>query len=501
MSKLSARPPATRSPILRASRQVLLPLLASVVIPCSFAQDNMASSKSNDFEQRIQRIAAGLRSGNIIAGAPPMKLADRMNELRVPGVSIAVIHGGAIHVRGFGVAAIGGAHVTPETLFQAGSISKPVSAVAVLALAQAGKLDLDADVNLFLKDWKIPASPFTGKITLRRLLSHSAGISVSGFPGYRAGAPIPSLRDVLNGTPPANTAPIVVNREPGTQFSYSGGGYTIVQQLLIDGTGRPFPELLEDIVLKPFGMTRSSFIQPLPKNEAEAAATPYRATGEPVPGGPHTYPELAAAGLWTTPADVARFALGVLAAWTGRDGSVLSQSTARQMLEPGLGDYGLGPIVRGVLPHRRFLHNGVNAGFVNVMVVFENGDGAVIMTNGAGGGPLVSEILHSIAVEYNWPEYQPKIHQRVSITPEALDQLVGAYLLAPNLTLQVSREGNRLFAQATGQDRFELFPDSSRDFFVTAFDATVTFDGEDQGRPTQLILRQGGADRVARRAQ
>jgi len=507
MPQAIACPPA---PIFSAGRQVLFALMASVVVlPCSLAQDNMASSNSSDFEQRIQRIASGLRSGNFIAGEPPIKLADRMNEFNVPGVSIAVIHGGVINARGFGLRAIGGTPVLPETLFQAGSISKPVSAVAALALVQAGKLDLDADVNLSLKDWKIPVNEFTGKVTLRRLLSHSAGVSVQGFPGYSADAPIPSLHAVLNGTPPANTAAIVVDREPGTQFNYSGGGYTIVQQLLIDVTDQPFPKLLEDVVLKPFGMTRSSFVQPLPKKDAVSAATPYRSTGTPVPGGPHTYPELAAAGLWTTPTDLARFALGVLAAWTGRDTSVLSQSMTLQMLKPGLADYGLGPMVRGVSPHRRFLHGGVNDGFVNSMIVFENGDGAVIMTNGSHCGQLVSEIIHSIAVEYDWPDYQPKIHQRVSVSPQALDQVVGTYLFAPNVMIEISKVGERLFAQATGrQERFEIFPDSDRDFFVTAFDLAVTFDGQDHGRATQLTVHQKGIDRapfdgpsVAKRAQ
>ena len=288
MPQSIACPPGTRSPILGAGRQVLLALIASVVVlPCSLAQDNLASSNSSDFEQRIQRIASGLRPANFIAGEPPIKLADRMNEFNVPGVSIAVIHGGVINARGFGLTAIGGTPVLPETLFQAGSISKPVSAVAALALVQAAKLDLDADVNLSLKHWKIPVNGFTGKVTPRRLLSHSAGVSVQGFPGYSADAPIPSLRDVLNGTPPANTAAIVVVYEPGTRFQYSGGGHTIMQKLLIDVTDQPFPKLLEDVVLKPFGMTRSSFIQPLPKNDAVSAATPYRSTGTPVPGG-HT---------------------------------------------------------------------------------------------------------------------------------------------------------------------------------------------------------------------
>ena len=216
-------------------------------------------------------------------------------------------------------------------------------------MVQAGKLDLDADVNLALESWKIPANSYTeeAKVTLRRLLNHSAGVTVHGFPGYAAGGPVASLVEVLDGAPPANTAPIRVDIAPGKQFRYSGGGYTIMQQLLIDVTGKPFPDLVEEIVLKPLGMTHSSFVQPLSAREAAMAATPYRWDGTPVPGGPHTYPELAAAGLWTTPTDVARFAVALQSAWAGRDTSVLSQSTTMQMLTPGLGDYGLGPIVRG----------------------------------------------------------------------------------------------------------------------------------------------------------
>jgi len=482
----------------------LLAAIGSILVsPVSFAQGNVASSNSSDFEQRIRHIENGLRPAIAIAVEPPMKLADRMNELHVPGVSIAVIHGGVIQARGFGSATIGGPPVLPETLFQAASISKPVSAVAALALVQAGKLDLDGDVNLFLKNWKIPANSYTdqSKVTLRRLLNHSAGVTVHGFPGYPAGAPIPSLADVLNGAPPANTAPVLVDHEPGTRFEYSSGGYTIMQQMLIDVTDTPFPSLLEDFVLKPFGMNHSSFLQPLPKNDAHTTATPYRATGAPVPGGPHIYPELAAAGLWTTPTDLAHFALAVLNAWAGRNTSVLSQATTLQMLTPGLGDYGLGLIVRGAPPHRRFLHGGVNDGFVSLMIAFENGDGAVIMTNGARGGQLADEIMRSIAAEYDWPDGQPKMRQRTNVSPQLLDRLVGTYQLAPGFLIHVSRQEDHLFAQATGQERFEIFPESDRDFFFRVVDAVITFDAETQGSATQLILHQNGVDRAAIRVQ
>lgn len=457
---------------------------------------------NSDTERRIARIVNGLRPAVMFADEAPGKLVERMNDLRVPGVSIAVIHGGAVHwARGFGVAAIGGPPVLPETLFQAGSISKPVAAVAALALVQDGKLDLDADVNLALKSWKIPANSYSdeAKVTLRKLLNHSAGITVHGFPGYAAGGPVPSLVDILDGTPPANTAPIRVDTAPGKQFRYSGGGYTIMQQLLIDVTGKPFPDLLEEMVLKPFGMIHSGFFQPLPAGRAPTTATPYRRDGAPVPGGPHTYPELAAAGLWTTPTDVARFAVALQSAWAGRNRSVLSPSTTMQMLTPGLGDYGLGPVVRGAPPHRRFLHEGINDGFVNMMLAFETGDGAVIMTNGTGGWQLVREIMHGIAAEYGWPDFQSKTRPRMTVSPQLLERLVGTYEIAPTLRIVVSRRNDRLFAQASGLPQFEIFPESDRDFFFKVFDAVITFDTDGQATVPQLTFRQNGTDRVGKR--
>ena len=472
-----------------------------MIVSCPAAAEDKVTANP-DTEQRIERIVNGLRPANIFPGEAPRKLVDRMNELDVPGVSIAVIHGGAVHwARGFGVTALGGPPVLPETLFQAGSISKPVAAVAALALVQAGKLDLDADVNLALKSWKIPANSWTddAKVTLRRLLNHSAGVTVHGFPGYATGGPVPSLVEVLDGAPPANTAAIRVDTVPGKQFRYSGGGYTIMQQLLIDVTGKSFPDLLEETVLKPFGMTHSSFVQPLPASEATMAATPYRRDKAPVPGGPHIYPELAAAGLWTTPTDVARFAVALQNAWAGRDTSVLAQSTTTQMLTPGLGDYGLGPVVRGAPPHRRFLHDGVNDGFVNMMVAYENGDGAVIMTNGIRGWQLAREIMPSIAAEYNWSDGQPKTRPRRTVSPQGLEPLVGTYEITPALRIVVSSRNDRLFAQVTGLQGFEIFPESDRDFFFKVIDAVITFDSDGQATAPQLTLRLNGTDRIGKR--
>jgi CubicO group peptidase (beta-lactamase class C family) len=190
------------------------------------------------------------------------KLSDRMAALHVPGVSIAVIHAGKLAwARGFGVVRVGGPPVTPETLFQAASISKPVTTLAVLHLAHEGKLSLDTDVNHYLTSWKLPPSEFTkqSNVTLRELLTHSAGVTVHGFAGYPANARLPSLVQVLNGEAPANNPPIRVDMVPGTQWRYSGGGFEIIQEVLNDVTGTPFPKLMHDLVLLGGERCRSDF--------------------------------------------------------------------------------------------------------------------------------------------------------------------------------------------------------------------------------------------------
>jgi CubicO group peptidase (beta-lactamase class C family) len=486
-------------------RSLIFGVATAMFLPASFAAEDVPVSPSaGEIDQHIERVVAGLLGPVVVSGEPAMKLTDRMRDLHIPGVSIAVIHDGNVQwARGFGLTAIGGPPVTPDTLFQAGSISKPVSAVAALALVQAGRLDLDADVNRYLRSWKVPANSLTdqAKVTIRELLSHSAGTTVHGFAGYRAGAPIPSLVDVLNGAPPSNSAPIVVDILPGTEFRYSGGGYTIMQQLLVDVTDEPFPSLVDRTVLRPFGMTHSHFHQPLPLEESIAAAMPYLSTGQPVPGGPHTYPELAAAGLWTTPTDLTRFALALQDALAGHATPVLSQTMVREMLTPGFGGYGLGLAIGGPPENRHFTHGGVDAGFESMMVAYETGDGAVVMTNGVGGTRLAMEVIRSIANEYRWPGWHAVEHKPAIVDPKLFDAYVGHYQLEPNRIFSVSRVEDRLFVQLTGQSNFQVFPESDRDYFYKVVAAQITFIADDQGHVTELILHQNGAERHAKRIE
>ena len=297
---------------------------------------------------RIARIENGLLPAVVIKGQPPqsMTVADRMAHHKVPGVSVAFFdHGQILWTRAYGLADVASkTGVTPDTLFQAASISKPVTALAALRLVQDGKLTLDEDVNVKLRTWKVPDNVFTAKekVTIRRILSHSAGLTVHGFPGYASDDPLPTVVQILNGDKPANTDPIRVDVVPGTLWRYSGGGYVVLQTLLSDVTGKPFPQIMSELVLRPAGMTHSTYEQPLPKNRAQEAATPYRANGDPVKGGSHTYPEMAPAGLWTTPSDLARVAIEVQAEYAGKSSKILSQDIARQMLTRQIGTWGLG---------------------------------------------------------------------------------------------------------------------------------------------------------------
>ena len=388
-------------------------------------------------EQRIQRIQDRLvepflRNGKVTGPT----LADRMKELRVPGVSVAVIHEGAIEwARGFGVARIGGPAVTPETLFQAASISKPVTGFGVLRLVESGKFSLDTDVNQYLKSWRVTENEFTAKkkVTIRSLLSHTAGMTVHGFPGYASGDPVPTVVQILNGQYPANTPRIDVDISPGTLWRYSGGGYVVMQQMLEDETRTPFAELMQQTVLDPIGMKRSTYGQPLPAAHAADVATPYRPDGEPVAGGPHTYPEMAPAGLWTTPSDLAHFALEMQRA-LARNSTLLSASMAREMLTPVMQKnargYGLSLRTGGSGDHLNFQHGGANEGYRCELFVYNSGDGAIVMTNSDNGSDLADDILRTIAYEYHWPDLQPKALRRFPLPGAVFFVSVAVLLIA-----------------------------------------------------------------------
>ena len=368
-------------------------------------------SQNSSLDEKILRVENGLspQSGSSESQSSTSKLVDRMKFYKTPGVSVAVINNGTIEwARGYGVREAGGNDaVTTETLFQAASISKPVTAMAVLRLVQEGILNLDDNVNNQLVSWKVPDNRFTKnqKVTLRNLLSHSASMTVDGFDGYSASEQVPTLLQILNGTKPANSKAIKVDGQLNQKFQYSGGGYVVIQQLLVDVTGKPFSTFMQETVLDKLGMTKSTYQQPLPESQKPLAANGHGTNGKMSRGAWHTYPEMAAAGLWTTPSDLARFAIEIQQSLSGKSSNVLNKKMVEEMFTPQAGGWGLGIELLGKGESARFAHGGANEGFQCLMVAYKNtGQGAVVMTNSDKGFPLAIEIINSISKEYGWSD-------------------------------------------------------------------------------------------------
>lgn len=485
--------------------KLFLTLLAAALLALPFLQ--FVTAQNTDAQSaQIQRIENGLLPAVVVKGqTQPTKLAEQMAKYKVPGLSVAVIENGKLAwAKGYGVVETGGSTpVTPETLFQAASISKPVAALTALALVEQGKLSLDENVNAQLKSWQVPENEFTKeqKVTLRRLVSHNAGLTVHGFRGYASDETVPSVVQVLNGEKPANSAAIRADIAPGSRWRYSGGGYTVMQQLMIDVSGKPFPQLVRELVLDQIGMKHSTYEQPLPAALTSKAALGHRATGALVKGKWHTYPEMAAAGLWTTPSDLARFAIEVQQAYAGKSSKVISPAMAKQLLTKQAGSYGLGLGLAGEGKAFYFSHGGSNEGFKCILLAFaETGQGAVVMTNGDQGSRLADELLRALAKEYNWAARQPAEREPVKVDAALYVDYAGEYEFRPGQTRTIAHEDGKLFIVPAPNVKFELFPASPTRFFIEN-DANVwhQFNRNAEGKVSEMVIEVDGSKTTLKR--
>ncbi|NMG19193.1 serine hydrolase domain-containing protein [Brasilonema bromeliae] len=464
-------------------------------------------------EQRIERVINNLLPATALEGkfGSPKTLDEQLVHYHTPGISIAVINDFEIEwARGFGVCeARTSREVTPNTLFQAASISKPVFALAVMRLAQEGRLNLDEDVNTYLTSWRVPAiGDWQPRVTLRQLLSHTAGLTVHGFPGYLNSEPLPTTIQVLNGEPPANTDKVEVNIIPGLHYRYSGGGTTVAQQVLVDLLKQPFPEIMRELVLNPLGMTNSTYQQPLPNDWSARAATAHPFSGIPLEGKHHVYPEMAAAGLWTTATDLAKVGVEILRVLRGLPATVWSKETIEEMLRPqqpeqtqganesfvGLGNglfVGLGFFAGGGIGDGfYFFHSGTNEGFVALMRVYAHiGKGAVVMLN-SNEIELMPEVMRSLALEYDWPDVFPQ--EKPIITLSQTDSYSGLYLTKSGLQFKVMSQDGSLFLQCEQQLPLQFFPTSELEFFAKAANTSISFEKDDTGNITAMTLSQAG---------
>lgn len=411
----------------------------------------------------VALIERGLLPPTIIEGEPGFHLADRMAHHGVPGVSIAVIEDAEVQwVSHYGVMDLDERRpVDDSTLFNIGSLSKAVTAVTILSLAEDGLIDLDAPVNDQLRSWSLPENEFTleAAVTPIRLMNHSGGVVFSPPYNYPADA-LPTLKQILNGEPPARNAPVRVDRVPGSGFQYSNAGFTVLRQLAEDVTGRPFAEIVSERVFDPIGMSHSSIQAPLPPAMLTDAAMGHRTDGTPDADYRRWLPNVAAGGVWTTAADYAAMVIELQRALRGEPGLVLEPSSVELMVQPhDAPQYGLGVFQRGGGEEATYVgHLGDGPGFVAGFVMdLVGGRGMVVLTNGLGGISLVREIARSVEKVENWPDILPEAHVPVTLDDRELDELAGRYQMGFDEEVVLVRQNRSLWLETFDMPSVKLF--------------------------------------------
>ncbi len=470
-----------------------LSLLLALGLVCSAA----AAEDSDVLSARIQRIEDGLLPAAVLAGGelPTFTIEERMKLYNVPGLSIAVINDGEVEwASGYGLLELGGnSPVDTHTLFQAASISKPVVATLALRSVEMGLVDLDAPLNDVLKTWRIPENEYTRAQppTLRQLLGHRAGLTVHGFRGYTEGEPIPTVYQILDGAEPANSDPIVVDIPPETQSRYSGGGYVLLQLLLTELHNQPFREAMRRYVLEPAGMTDSAIAYPLDTERRINAASGHRPNGDLIEGKYRVHPEIGAGGLWATATDLARWAIAIQRSLAGREGALLEEATAKEMLTPR-GAWGLGPeVTTGAAGDVIFSHDGSNAGYFCRLVAYaERGQGVAVMLNG-DDSTIVGELVRAVAREYGWPDFQVEIKEAVELTPEQLARFTGRYGFGP-MEIEIRAADGGLSALMPDGRTQPLYAESATTVFNLEDNVVIDFTFNDTGGFVTAVVSVNG---------
>lgn len=451
-------------------------LIFSLIITLVLGSIQFSIAQTKATAAKIKQVENGLSNYHQIKGEPTWTIAERMKHHGVPGMSIAVIHDYKIAwTKTYGIVNKETKEsVTENTLFQAASISKPVSAYAALSLVETGKLDLNKNVNQYLTSFYVPDNDFTKeeKVTLKHIVSHKAGLTVHGFLGYSPGLKVPTLVQLLEGKKPANSPAILVDKVPGGSMRYSGGGYCVMQQMMIDVMGKSYPEIMQAQVLGPIGMTKSTFAQPLSAEKLKLAATGYVPDGSMTKGERHTYPEMAAAGLWTNAAELAKFVIDLQQTLKGNSEKVLSKKMAQKMVTPVEGDFiGLGIFLK----EGRFGHGGWNEGFSSDMSGhLEDGYGVVVMIN-ANQPDFIDEVTNAVARVYEWGQSAPPAIEKLAFTDLEIKSIEGRYAYTFDQTISVYTQDDKVFTQYLGSKPEELLKIAENTYIRRTKKAKIQF--------------------------
>ncbi len=461
---------------------------------------------SSEIENKIKQVENNL-SGHlhIQDSVNTWNLQQRMKESGINGVSIAVIHNYKLEwARGYGMADVSKQiPVKAQTLFQAASISKSLNAVGVLKLAQDKKIDLYADINNYLTTWKFPYDTVSHgkKISTANLLSHTAGLTVHGFAGYATTDTIPSIVQILDGKKPANSDAIRSHEEPGRRSEYSGGGITISQLIVTDVTHQPYDDYMWQQVLRPMGMSSSSYSQPPAKNKVKFLATGYRDNGNVIEGNYHIYPEQAAAGLWTNPTDLAAYIIETQLSLQGKSNKVLNTAMTRLRLTPYIdSSAALGTFILKKSDEKYFSHGGANEGFrCQYYASMDGGDGVVVMVN-SDNGRILEEIVNSVATVYGWKDfYTPVVRKTVVVPASLLNVYAGKYVLDKD-TVIINTSGKAMLVVNNVQF-YPIYFFTDHDFFSPELPFDLKFEKDANGKITGIYFKNDGGEMRAKRIE
>jgi CubicO group peptidase (beta-lactamase class C family) len=491
--------------------QIIISLTLSICIAATLGCDQPKKSQSSvtkpEESKEAQLLQIGLAERIRIKGQEIdfQSLKQRQAHYNVPGVSVAVMRDGQLAwTLQSGVKDLkSGLAIDKNTVFQAGSISKPAFATVLMKYRQDNSLDLDTDVNNLLTNWQLPEHEWTGQevVSLRRLLSHTAGTTVHGFPGYAAGEAVPTLQQVLNGAKPANTAPVIVDIQPGSQMRYSGGGTTVAQLTLQDIAGEQLPPMAKRLLFNPLGMTRSSFEQPISSDLSNNMASPYNGDGTPVEGGAHTYATLAAAGMWSTPSDMLKIASAVRSAYLGSKTDWISKATAMEILTNNTPtnkspNVGIGFFINMTDDGKilGFGHGGADEGFMSQLYLeLDSGNGYAIMTNGNNGTKLIGELEIRIKEALGIGYSQPEIKNIVDISKQDLSTYLSRYIVTKPFEVEVVLEAAENGFQLTASPYVEneMYWHQGEGTFFAMDGSSITFEMDKSGAIKTLVMSNG----------
>ena len=463
-------------------RKINFVLLLLLCLSAATAQQ--PSSKA--VKEQIARVETNLSGGMVIDGKL-YTLSERMKHYNVAGLSVAVIDNYQIvWAKGYGYAdKKEDRKVTTNTLFEPGSISKSLNAVGILQLAQQGKLDLYQDINQYLVNWKFPYDTVSHgkKITTAQLLSHPAGLGVHGFPGYQRDSAIAAVTDILDGRAPSNTEAVRSVSEPNKESRYSGGGILITRQMLTDLTKQRYEQYIYEHVLRPLGMTNSSYNQPPAVSQRKNLATGYKSNGNEVPGKYFVYPEKAAAGLWTTPTDICKYILEIQQAYQGKSSKVLNQEMVKLHVTPYKNDVAMGTFIQNRNGEKYFDHTASNEGFSGLFIGgLTNGKGAAIFVN-SDDASIAFELVNTIALIYNWAGFKkPEQITTVPVNDTITSKYIGEYILDGYYS-EIKKEKDGLYIWTDGISS-KMYFTSSTDFRNIELGGTKTFTFDNAGTVT-----------------